>query len=112
MDLNVMMPVMAHNVIFSIHILGTALRQFTDLCIKGIKANEDVCKRYSESSMGLATALNVYVGYKNAAAVAKEALQSRKTIIQVVREKKLLSEEEIARIMDPIKMTEPGIPGK
>ncbi len=112
LDLNVMMPVMAHNAIFSIHILGTALRQFTDLCIKGITANEDVCKRYSESSMGLATALNVYVGYKNAAAVAKEALHSRKTIIQVAREKKLLSEEEIARIMDPIKMTEPGIPGK
>ncbi len=112
LELNVMMPVMAHNAIFSIHILGTALRQFTDLCIKGITANEDMCKRYSESSMGLATALNVYIGYKNAAAVAKEALQSRKTIIQVVREKKLLSDDEIARIMDPIKMTEPGIPGK
>lgn len=112
LDLNVMMPVMSHNAIFSIHILGTMLRQFTDLCIKGITANEAVCKRYSESSMGLATALNVYVGYKNAAAVAKEALHSGRTIIEVIREKKLLSDEEIARIMDPKGMTEPGIPGK
>jgi aspartate ammonia-lyase len=107
-----MMPVMAHNAVFSIHILGKMLRQFTDLCIKGITVNDESCKKYSESSMGLATALNVYIGYKNAAEVAKEALKSGKTIIQVVREKKLLSDDEIDKIMDPIKMTEPGIPGK
>ncbi len=112
LELNVMMPVMAHNAIFSIHILGKMLRQFTDLCIKGITVNEASCKKYSESSMGLATALNVYIGYKNAAEVAKEALKSGKTIIQVVRDKKLLSDDEIDKIMDPIKMTEPGIPGK
>ncbi len=112
LELNVMMPVMAHNAIFSIDILGTTLRMFADRCVKGITANPEVCRRFSESSMGLATALNVHIGYKNAAAVAKEALASGKTIIQIVREKGLLTEEQIARIMDPVKMTEPGIPGR
>lgn len=112
LELNVMMPVMGHNAVFSVHILGTALRQFSRLCIQGIVAREDRCQRYSESSMGLATALNVHIGYKNAAAVAKEALASGKTIIEIIREKKLLTDEQIARIMDPMKMTEPGIPGQ
>ena len=62
--------------------------------------------------MGLATALNAFIGYNRAAEVAKEAMQSGKTIIEVIRERKILSDADIKKIMDPVKMTEPGIPGK
>ncbi|OIO39014.1 MAG: aspartate ammonia-lyase [Candidatus Omnitrophica bacterium CG1_02_46_14] len=112
LELNVMMPVMAFNLNFSTTIFGNALRILTEKCITGITANNDRCQHYAESSMGLATALNASIGYTRAAAVAKEALKTKKTIVQVIRDQKILSEPEIKKIMDPVKMTEPGIPGK
>ena len=62
--------------------------------------------------MGLATALNAYIGYAQAAEMAKEAAKTGKTIVQVIREKNIFSEDQIRMILDPVKMTEPGIPGK
>jgi len=112
LELNVMMPVMAYNLHHSIEILKNALRAFTDRCVVGIVADADRCRRYAESSMALATALNTYVGYARAAEVVKRALREQKTIIDVVREEKLLTEEQIAQILDPIKLTEPGLPGR
>ena len=112
LELNVMMPVMAFNMNFAATIFGNALKILKEKCVVGITANKEQCQHFSESSMGLATALNAFIGYAKAAEVAKEALQSKKTIIQVIREKKILSEEQIKKIMDPVKMTEPGIPGK
>ncbi len=112
LELNVMMPVMAFNLNFSAMILGNSLGILREKCVAGITANADRCRHYAESSMGLATALNPFIGYAKAAEVAKEALQTGKTIIQVIREKKILSEDQIKKIMDPVKMTEPGIPGK
>ncbi len=112
LELNVMMPVMAFNLNFAATIFGNALKVLREKCVAGITVNKEQCQHYAESSMGLATALNASIGYAKAAEVAKEALQSKKTIIQVIREKKILSEAEIKKIMDPVKMTEPGIPGK
>ena len=112
LELNVMMPVMAYNLHHSIEILKNALRAFIDRCVVGIVADADRCRRYAESSMALATALNTYVGYARAAEVVKRALQEQKTIIDVVREEKLLTEAQIAQILDPIKLTEPGLPGR
>lgn len=112
LELNVMMPVMQHKVLSSIHVLGSLLRVLTDLCVAGITANKERCQRYAEGSMGLATALNVHIGYKNAAMVAKEALKTGKTLIEVVRDHKLLTDAQIAKVMDARAMTEPGIPGK
>ena len=112
LELNVMMPVAAFEINFSITILGNSLKILSEKCVQGITANEDRCRHYAENSMGLATALNAYIGYAKAAEVAKEAARSGKSIPQVIREKKILSEEEIRRVMDPFKMTEPGIPGK
>ncbi len=112
LELNVMMPVMAFELNFSATILGNALKVFREKCVEGITAHEERCRHYAESSFGLATALNAFIGYSQAAEVAKEALKSRKTLIQVIREKKLLSETEIAKVMNPAKMTEPGIPKK
>ncbi len=112
LELNVMMPVMAYNLHHSIEILKNALRVFVDRCIVGIVADADRCRRYAESSMALATALNTYVGYARAAEVVKHALREQKTIIEVVREEKLLTEEQIAQVLDPVKLTEPGLPGR
>jgi aspartate ammonia-lyase len=112
LELNVMMPLMQHSVISASHIMGNLIRQLTDLCIAGITANPERCKRYADSSMGLATALNTYIGYKNAAMVAKEALKTGKTMVEIVVEKGLMKESELKKVLDPKKMTEPGIPGK
>ena len=112
LELNVMMPLMAFNLNLAATILGNALRILREKCVEGITANKERCRHYAESSMGLATALNPFIGYAKAAEVAKEAHASGKTIIQVIRERKILSDEEIKRVMDPFKMTEPGIPGK
>jgi len=112
LELNVMMPVMAYNLHHSIEILKNALRAFIDRCVVGIVADAERCRRYAESSMALATALNTYVGYARAAEVVKRALREQKTIIDVVRAEKLLTEDQIAQILDPIKLTEPGLPGR
>ncbi|MDX2175422.1 MAG: aspartate ammonia-lyase [Candidatus Sumerlaeia bacterium] len=112
LELNVMMPLMAHNINWSIHIMGTMLRQMTDLCVLGIKANKERCDWYNDHSVGLATALNTHIGYKNAAMVAKEAAATGKRVTDVLREKGILTDAQIREIMDPVGMTSPGIPGK
>ncbi len=112
LELNVMMPLMAFEMNFAVTVLGNSLKILREKCVVGITANEERCKHYAESSMGLATALNAYIGYAKAAEVCKEALKSKRTIIQVIRDQKILSEQDILKIMDPVKMTEPGVPGK
>jgi aspartate ammonia-lyase len=112
LELNVMMPVMAYNVHQSIEILKNAIRVFVERCVLGIVADADRCRRYAESSMALATALNTYVGYARAAEVVKRAIREKKTIIEVVRDERLLTDAQIAQILDPVKLTEPGLPGR
>src|SRR5574341_165113 len=112
LELNVMMPVMAYNLQQSIEILNNALRVFIDRCVGGIVADADRCRRYAESTMALAAALNISLGYARAAEVVKRAMRERKTIIDVVREEKLLTEAQIGQILDPVKLTEPGLPGR
>lgn len=110
LELNVMMPAMAYSVLQSITILTNMLRQFTDKCIAGITANESRCNFYVQATVSLATALNPYIGYAKAAEIAKEAVASGRSIIEIAREKKLLSENEIGEILDPVRMTEPVRP--
>jgi aspartate ammonia-lyase len=112
LELNVMMPVMAFNLNFSVTIMGNALKTLKEKCVDGITADGERCRHYAESSLGLATALNAYLGYAEASEICKEAVKSGRTIVQVIRDKKVLTEDEIRRILDPVKMTEPGIPGK
>ncbi len=111
LELNVMMPLMQHKVIGSIHVLGNMIRALTDRCIEGITPNRKRCQDYCERSMGLATALNVHIGYANASRLAKQALHEEKSLVELVRAEGLLSDEQIARILDPKAMTMPGIPG-
>ena len=110
LELNVMMPTMAYNVLQSITILANMLRQFDQYCIAGITANEARCRMYAESTVSLATALNPYIGYAKAAEIVKESVATGRSIIELAREKKLLSEKEIAEILDPVRMTEPQFP--
>ena len=110
LELNVMMPTMAYSVMQSITILTNMLRQFTDKCVAGITANDQRCNFYVQATVSLATALNPYIGYGKAAEIAKEAVASGRSIIEIAREKKLLSEKEINEILDPVRMTEPVRP--
>ncbi len=110
LELNVMMPSMACSVLQSITILTNMLRQFTDKCVAGITANENRCNFYVQATVSLATALNPYIGYAKAAEIAKEAVATGRSIIEIAREKKLLSEKEINEILDPVRMTEPVRP--
>jgi aspartate ammonia-lyase len=112
LELNVMMPGMAFSSQFALQILTNTLDTFTDNCVKGIKADAERCRHYAETSPSLATALNVFIGYKQAAEVVKIALAEKKTIPHVVRELGLLDEETLQKALDPALLTEPGIPGR
>ena len=107
LELNVMMPTMTHNVLQSVTILTNTLRELDHRCIRGITANVDRCTMYAQSTVSLATALNPYIGYARAAQVVKEPVASGRSIIDLVREQKLLSEDQIATILDARAMTEP-----
>jgi aspartate ammonia-lyase len=112
LELNVMMPTMAYGVLQSITIMTNMLRQLTEKCIAGITANDSRCNFYVQATVSLATALNPYIGYAKAAEVAKESVATGKSIIDIVRERKLLSEGQIKEILDPVRMTEPRPPLK
>ena len=107
LELNVMMPAMAHNVLQSITILTNTLRELDQRCIRGITANADRCAYYAQSTVSLATALNPYIGYARAAQVVKESITTGRSIIDLVREQELLTGEQIASILDARAMTEP-----
>jgi aspartate ammonia-lyase len=108
LELNVMMPVIAYNVLFSMDILRNFLPVFTDRCVRGIEADEARCRQYFESSVGLATLLNQHIGYAKAAEVAKESVKSGKTLRQLILEKGLMTEEQLAKALDPKRVTEPN----
>src|SRR3954468_7072865 len=110
LELNVMMPTMSYSVLQSITIMINMLRQFDKFCISGLTANKDRCKFYAESTVSLATALNPYIGYAKAAEIVKESVATGRSIIDIARDKKLLSEKEIEEILDPVRMTEPQYP--
>lgn len=112
LELNVMMPAMAWNVLHAIEILKTTCRAVARRCILGIQANREVCERYAYRTPSIATALNPVIGYARAAEIVKKALATGKTIPEVCLEEKVLTQEELDRILNPRRMTEPGLPPK
>jgi fumarate hydratase class II len=111
-ELNVMMPVLARNLLESIRLLSTSSRLLADRCIDGITANVERMRTYAESSPSVVTPLNRYIGYENAAKVAKTALAEQKTIRQVVVEMGFvergdLTEEQLDSALDVAGMTRP-----
>jgi aspartate ammonia-lyase len=101
LELNVMMPLMAFELTFSMEILKNFLPIYTDRCIRGIEANRERTENYYVSSPSLATALNPIIGYAAAAEIAKESAKTGKRIPDLLREKNLLPEETIAEIFTP-----------
>jgi aspartate ammonia-lyase len=100
LELNVMMPLIAYDLIHSIEILGNTISALTDNCIQGITANRSRCQSYAEGSLALVTALNPHIGYLNAAAVAKESLETGKSLRQIVKERNLMTEEQLAQVLN------------
>src|SRR5215831_16541058 len=107
-ELNVMMPVMAHNLLESIRLLANVVDVFCEKCVRGIIANEERCRELIELSMAMVTSLAPKIGYDRAAEIAKESATTGRTVREIAREKKVLPEKELESALDPVKMTEPG----
>jgi fumarate hydratase class II len=107
-ELNVMMPVMTHNILESIRLLGNVADAFTEKCVVGIEANEERCRELVELSMAMVTSLAPKIGYDRAAEIAKESARTGRTVRELCQEKKILPEKELNAALDPAGMTEPG----
>jgi fumarate hydratase class II len=108
-ELNVMMPVMTHNLLHSISLLTNASLLFSQKCIHGLKANEPRCQEMIERSLAMVTALSPHIGYDAAAKIAREAYESGKTVREVALEKRVVPEGVLEKILDPWRMTEPTL---
>ena len=105
LELNVMMPLIAYDLIHSIEILGNTISALTNKCLSGITARKDNCQGYAEGSLALVTALNTHIGYLNAANVAKESLATGKSIREIVLSQGLMDEKQLAEVLDLNKMS-------
>ena len=112
LELNVFEPVLFFNLFQSIEILKNGIITFIENCLKGITAQEENCKYWVDRSVGIITALNPHIGYKNAAEIAKESIKTGVPVAQIVLQRGLLSKEDLDVILNPFEMTKPGIPGK
>jgi aspartate ammonia-lyase len=110
LELNVMLPVMIHDLLESMAIMTAATALFTRRCLKGIRADAERCRSYFEHSPSLATALAPLLGYARAAELAREAVRTRRTIVELARERRLVDERLLARLFDPERLTRPGPP--
>ncbi|MEH6576134.1 MAG: aspartate ammonia-lyase [Amphritea sp.] len=108
LQLNAMEPLIAYNVLESIRLLSQAMPMLENRCIRGITANVDVCRAQVDNSIGVVTALNPHIGYENATRLAKEALASGRSVIDLVREEQLLSHEQLEEVLKPENMIRPG----
>ena len=108
-ELNVMMPVMAHNLLQSIRLLANAAKVFAEKCVTGLKADVDRCREMIEKSLAMATALSPHIGHDRAAEIAKEAYRTGRTVREVALQKGVLPPKELAKILDAWRMTEPGL---
>ena len=101
LQLNVMEPIIAYCILESQTMFMNAASTLRIHCVEGITANVDTCRKYVEHSIGVVTALNPLLGYETATELAAEAMKTGKGIVELVREKKLLTEEQIRTVLDP-----------
>jgi len=106
-QLNIMMPVMGQAILESVRLLAGATRAFAERCLEGLEANPEACEAAVEQSLSLVTGLNPYIGYEKAAALAKEAFKTGKTIRELCCEQQVLPEEKLTEALDPWRMTKP-----
>ena len=111
LELNVMMPVIAYNVLLSMRILTTAARSLDERCVRGIEANAEQCAYWLERSAALATALAPEIGYAKAADISKQSVKEGVLIRELVKREKILPDERIDEVLDLRKMTDIGVPG-
>ncbi len=110
LELNVMMPAMAWNVLHSAEILKNTTRELAGRCVNGIIANEERCRHYASATISLAAALNPYIGYAAAAEIAKESVRTGRTVTDLALERGLLDQKALREILNPRRMTEPAAP--
>ena len=108
-ELNVFVPLMARNLLESIDLLASACSVFADKCIKGIEANIDTLRRYAESSPSIGTSLNPHLGYETTAEIIKESSRTGRSIREIVKARKLMTDEELDRALDVEAMTRGGV---
>ncbi|MFH1071311.1 MAG: aspartate ammonia-lyase, partial [Candidatus Glassbacteria bacterium] len=109
LQLNVMMPVIAYNLIESARLLTNAARHLDKKCVSGIQVNRERCREYFEKSLGTATVLNPVIGYLNTAEVVKESMKTGRSLKEIILERKILTPEELENALDPERITKPGI---
>ncbi len=111
-ELNVMMPIMTLRLLEAITFSANVVKAFTEKCVVGIEANKERCEEMIEKSLAMVTALAPVIGYDAAAKIAKESFTTGKTVREVARAHKVLPDDKLKKILDPWRMTEPGIPEK
>jgi aspartate ammonia-lyase len=112
LELNAFLPLIAHSLFEMLELLQKGLRMFIDKCIRGIRADTDRCRQLVEESFTLITALSCHIGYEKATELAMKCASEGKTVRQVLQEDAILDEAALKRILNPLEMTKPGIPGK
>jgi aspartate ammonia-lyase len=110
LELNVMMPAMAWNVLHAAEILKNTMHVLATKCVDGITANEERCRYYANATISIATALNPYIGYEAAAEIAKESIRTGKPVMEIALDRKLLDEKVLRELLDPMRMTSPTAP--
>ncbi|MGH9371450.1 MAG: aspartate ammonia-lyase, partial [Vicinamibacterales bacterium] len=112
LELNVMMPVIAWNAVHATRILRQAMRVLQERTVAGIRADADRCRELLDRSTAVATALSPYIGYAATADIAKTAVKTGRPVRELVRERGLVPEEKLDRILSAEAMTSPGVPGE
>jgi aspartate ammonia-lyase len=110
LELNIMMPAMAWNVLHAARILSNTMLSFASKCVDGIEVNKERCNYYANATISIAAALNPYIGYAAAAEIAKESVKTGRTVTEIALERKLLDPKLMKEILDPYRMTEPAAP--
>ena len=110
LELNHTEPLIALDLLHGLGILGRVCRVFADRCIVGIEADEERCRSYVERSTGVVTALNPIIGYERSSAVAKEALQTGRSVTELVVERGWITAEQLAEILRPENLVPPRSP--
>jgi aspartate ammonia-lyase len=100
---------MIFNIVWMVEILKNGLKAFDERCVRGLKADEKKCREYAEKSISIVTALNPIIGYLRAAEIAKEAVKTQRSIMDVIREKNIMPEKELNKVLDLMKLTKPGL---
>jgi fumarate hydratase class II len=107
-----MMPLIAHNVLESIRLLTSSAANLADRCVSGIEADEERCNEMVEQSLAMCTALAPEIGYDAAAGIAKESYKTGRTVREIASKKRVLPPRRLKEILDPMRMTRPGIAAK